>query len=174
MILFVLKKKLFKSFIKTIKAHSEWNKEEFGKALVVFSGKFFTAFKETNGDLFESWNGIFMTIYTRDHSVFENPNLFEKGNLRSILLTKMVKTFSVFKGFGIVFFLWFPILEKIFKTLKKIGKSFEIWGREFFCSFAKSSGLGKGFFWNPLSFCEINNLLSQSFKVYAVFFGKRI
>src|SRR3989339_710418 len=36
----VIKKKLFKDFLKNIETHAKGNKEEFGKALVVFSGKF--------------------------------------------------------------------------------------------------------------------------------------
>src|SRR3989339_1340153 len=158
--LLVGKKELFEGFSESIKAHPEWNKEEFGKALIVFGEKFATAFKETNGNLFESWNGIFMTIYTRDHSVFEKPNLFKKGDLEIILLAKMIKLFGILKGFGIVFFLWFPILEKIFKTLKKIGKSFEIWNGEFAGRLAEEIGLTKRFSGNPVSFCKINDLLS--------------
>src|SRR3989339_771773 len=170
MILFVLKKKLFKSFIKTIKAHSEWNKEEFGKALVVFSGKFFTAFKETNGDLFESWNGIFMTIYTRDHSVFENPDLFKKGNLKIILLFEVIKLLSILDGFGILPRFFFD--NEIFKAFKKESESFKIWNGEFAGRLAQEVGLGKCVFGNPVSFCKIDDLLSQSFKVCAVFFGQ--
>src|SRR3989339_15477 len=107
-ILLVLQKELFEGVRESIKAHAKGNEEEFGEALVVFSLESLTAFKEPDGNLFESWNGIFMTIYTSDGSFFEDTYLFEKGNLRSILLAKMIKLFGILEGFGIVFFLWFP------------------------------------------------------------------
>ncbi|HBK33687.1 TPA: hypothetical protein DDZ06_01580 [Candidatus Uhrbacteria bacterium] len=110
--------------------------------------------------MFQGGDGINLSIYASDGSFFEDAYLFKKGDLRSILLTKMVKTFSVFKGFSIVFFLGFFVFYKMLKAFEKESESFKVLGRKFFCSLAQEVGLGKCVSGNPVSLCKINDLLS--------------
>src|SRR3989339_573587 len=156
------------------KAHAKRNKKKFGKALIAFSLKSLAVFKETRSYLFQGGDGIGFAVYTHDSITFKNPNLFQKLNLKIVLLAKMIKLFGILEGFGIVFFLWFPILQQIFKAFEKESESLKVLGRKFAGRLAKEIRLAKRFFWDPVSFCKINDLLSQSFKVCAVFFGQRI
>src|SRR3989339_1044524 len=167
----MFKKELFEDFSERVEAHAKGNKKEFGKALVVFSLESLAAFKETRSYLFQGGNGILLSIYTNDGSFFEDAYLFKKGDLRSVLLTKMIKLFGILKGFGIIFFLWFPILKQIFKTFEKISKSFKVLGGEFASHLAEEVGFAKRFSGNPMNLYKINDLLSQSFKMCAVLFG---
>src|SRR3989339_1428368 len=156
------------------KAHAKRNKKKFGKALIAFSLKSLAVFKETRSYLFQGGDRIGFTVYTHDSITFKNPNLFQKLNLKIVLLAKMIKLFGILEGFGIVFFLWFPILQQIFKAFEKESESFKIWNGKFASSLAQEVGTAKRFFWNPMSFCKINDLLSQSFKVCVILFRQRI
>src|SRR3989339_522143 len=62
--LFIFDEKLFDGFLESIKAHPKRNEKKFGKTLVVFGFESLAAFKQTRSYLFESWHGIFMTVYT--------------------------------------------------------------------------------------------------------------